>query len=137
MPAAFLASHVALMPSLVPETFGRASVEAQAMGCPVIVSDLGALPETIVAGSASAEFTGWLVPAKDPGALADAIGHALTLSPSERAAIGERGRARVAARFTLSRLQQATLAVYDELIGSQLARQFNRGVPLTEPPTST
>ena len=49
MPVAFLAAYVALIPSLVAETFGRTSVEAQAMGCPVIVSDLGALPETIVA----------------------------------------------------------------------------------------
>jgi glycosyltransferase involved in cell wall biosynthesis len=49
MPAAFLAAEVALVPSLVPETFGRTSIEAQAMGCPVIVSDIGALPETVVA----------------------------------------------------------------------------------------
>ncbi len=47
MPSAFLAAHVAIVPSLAPETFGRTSIEAQAMGCPVIVSDLGALPETI------------------------------------------------------------------------------------------
>jgi glycosyltransferase involved in cell wall biosynthesis len=136
MPAAFLAAHVALMPSLVPETFGRTSVEAQAMGCPVIASDLGALPETIAASGKAAGFTGWLVPAKDSGALAGAIAHALALSPGSRAEIGERGRARVAARFALSRLQQATLAVYDELLGSQLARRFNQGVPETGRPTS-
>jgi glycosyltransferase involved in cell wall biosynthesis len=136
MPAAFLAAHVALMPSLVPETFGRTSVEAQAMGCPVIASDLGALPETIAASGKAAGFTGWLVPAKDSGALAGAIAHALALSPGSRAEIGERGRARVAARFALSRLQQATLAVYDELLGSQLASRFNQGVPETGRPTS-
>jgi glycosyltransferase involved in cell wall biosynthesis len=138
MPAAFLAAHVALMPSLVPETFGRASVEAQAMRCPVIASDLGALPETIVASASGKEagFTGWLVPPADPAALAEAIAHALALSPASRAEIGERGRARVATRFTLGRLQQATLALYDELLGSQLARRFNQGVPETERPTS-
>jgi glycosyltransferase involved in cell wall biosynthesis len=137
MPAAFLAAHVALMPSLVPETFGRTSIEAQAMGCPVIVSDLGALPETIAAAGKEDDFTGWLVPAKDPAALADAISRAVALSPPARAEIGERGRARVAARFTLSRLQQGTLAVYDELVGSQLARQFNQGVLDRGHPTST
>ena len=135
MPAAFLAAHVALMPSLVPETFGRTSVEAQAMACPVIVSDLGALPETITASGTADGFTGWLVTPADPAALAGAIAHALALSPAERAKIGERGRARVAARFTLGRLQQATLAVYDELLGSQLARRFNQGVPETKRPT--
>jgi glycosyltransferase involved in cell wall biosynthesis len=136
MPAAFLAAHVALMPSLVPETFGRASVEAQAMGCPVIASDLGALPETLEALDKASGFTGWLVPAKDPGALAEAMGHALALSPAERAKIGERGRARVGARFTLGRLQQATLAVYDELLGSQLARRFNQDVLAKQRPNS-
>ena len=52
MPAAYLASQVAVTTSTVPETFGRTSAEAQAMGCPVIVPDLGALPETIVASGA-------------------------------------------------------------------------------------
>jgi glycosyltransferase involved in cell wall biosynthesis len=99
------------------------------MGRPVIASDLGALPETITAAGTAAEFTGWLVTPADPAALAGAIAHAFALSPAERAKIGERGRARAAARFTLGRLQQATLAVYDELLGSQLARRFNQGVP--------
>ena len=93
MPAAFLAAHVAIMPSLVPETFGRTSVEAQAMGCPVILSDIGALPETIVSPDAGqARFTGWLVPPGDAAALAGAIGAALALSPEERAAIGGAGQ---------------------------------------------
>ena len=106
MPAAFLAAHVAVTTSTVPETFGRTSVEAQAMGCPVIVPDLGALPETIVArGKASAGFTGWLVPPRDVDALADRIAQALALSPAERAEIGARARAHVAANFMLGQMQ--------------------------------
>lgn len=46
MPAALLASAVVTMPSTEPEAFGRVAVEAQAMGVPVVVSDLGAVPET-------------------------------------------------------------------------------------------
>ena len=66
MPAAYLASHVAVTTSTVPETFGRTSAEAQAMGCPVIVPDLGALPETIVApGESQTGFTGWLLPPRE------------------------------------------------------------------------
>ena len=49
MPAAFLAASVVVAPSTEPEAFGRIAVEAQAMGAPVIVSDLGAATETILA----------------------------------------------------------------------------------------
>jgi glycosyltransferase involved in cell wall biosynthesis len=50
VPAAFLTAAAAVVASIEPEAFGRASAEAQAMGCPVIVSDLGALPETLAQG---------------------------------------------------------------------------------------
>jgi glycosyltransferase involved in cell wall biosynthesis len=132
MPEAFLAAHVAVTTSTVPETFGRTSVEAQAMGCPVIVPDLGALPETIVAaghgpaGQRGAGFTGWLVPPRDTDALADRIAQALALIPTERAEIGARARAHVAASFTLARMQGLTLAVYHELLGTDLAERFRR-----------
>ncbi|MGA7456190.1 MAG: glycosyltransferase family 4 protein [Methyloceanibacter sp.] len=125
MPAAFLAAHVAIMPSLVPETFGRTSVEAQAMGCPVILSDIGALPETVVTPMQDiVHFTGWLVPPGDAMTLAGAIRAALALSPEERAAIGARASTRARAEFALSQMQMKTLAVYDELLGTHLAEAF-------------
>jgi glycosyltransferase involved in cell wall biosynthesis len=132
MQAAFLAARVALVPSLVPETFGRTSVEAQAMGCPVIVSDLGALPETIVSPEEQKSgFTGWLVAPGDTPALAAKIKLALSLAPETRAALGARARHRVAAKFTLHRMQRETLAVYDELLGTSLAARFEqRTAPL-------
>jgi glycosyltransferase involved in cell wall biosynthesis len=134
MPAAFLAAHVAVTTSTVPETFGRTSVEAQAMGCPVIVPDLGALPETIVAapqnpdGQSQPAFTGWLVPPRDVSALADRLAQALALSPTEGAEIGARARVHVAAHFTLRQMQGLTLAVYDELLGTDLAEKFRRSL---------
>jgi glycosyltransferase involved in cell wall biosynthesis len=130
MPAAYLASHVAVTTSTVPETFGRTSAEAQAMGCPVIVPDLGALPETIVSPEQSeARFTGWLFPPRDVAALASRIGQALSLTPVERNAIGARARANVVGKFMLERMQASTLAVYDELLGSDLAERFKRVSP--------
>ena len=124
MPSAFLAAHVAILPSLVAETFGRTSIEAQAMGCPVIVSDLGALPETIDAAGGAAGFTGWLVKAGDADALAAKIALALALTPEERSAIGARAHARVSALFELSQMQTKTLQVYDELLDTHLAERF-------------
>jgi len=126
MPAAFALAQVAVIASTSAETFGRTSIEAQAMGCPVIVSDIGAAPETIVpAGPGKRDDTGWLVPCRDPGAIAERIAEALALSPEQRAALGARGRRRVAAKFSLRQMQRATLAVYDELLGTYLAARFD------------
>jgi glycosyltransferase involved in cell wall biosynthesis len=125
MPSAFLAAHVAILPSLVAETFGRTSIEAQAMGCPVIISNLGALPETIDDAEVDpACFTGWLIPAADSDALAAKIALALNLTPDARSAIGARAHARVSVLFELAQMQAKTLQVYDELLGTDLARQF-------------
>ena len=125
MPVAFLAAHTALVPSLVAETFGRTSIEAQAMGCPVIVSDMGALPETIVAAEGDeSNFTGYLVPPGDVAVLADRIKTALALTPEERTEIGTRARTRVGKKFDLAQMQMRTLAVYDELLGTGLAELF-------------
>ena len=48
LPAAFRAASVVAVPSVEPEAFGRSAVEAQALGTPVVVSDLGAVPETVL-----------------------------------------------------------------------------------------
>ncbi len=137
MPAAFLAADVALVPSLVPETFGRTSIEAQAMGCPVILSDIGALPETIVAPEQDKSgFTGWLVPPGDSAALAAKIRLALNLTPEARTALGTRARRRVAATFTLHAMQLATLKVYDELLGSALGARFEQHAKPRPAPSS-
>jgi glycosyltransferase involved in cell wall biosynthesis len=126
MPAAFALAHVAIIASTSAETFGRTSIEAQAMGCPVIVSDIGAAPETIVpAGPGKRDDTGWIVPCGDAGAIAERIAEALALSPEQRAALGARARRRIAAKFSLRQMQRATLAVYDELLETYLAARFD------------
>ena len=47
MPMAFAASDIAVFPVIEPEAFGRGAVEAQAMGVPVIASNLGGYTETV------------------------------------------------------------------------------------------
>lgn len=110
MPAALLLADVAVHASTDPEAFGRTVVEAQAMARPVVASDLGAPRETVEEG-----VTGWRVAPGDPDALAAAIARALALPAAERAAMGERARAAVLARYTTRAMQEATLAVYREL----------------------
>jgi len=135
MPAAFAIAQVAVIASTSAETFGRTSIEAQAMGCPVIVSDIGAAPETMVpALTGKQDYTGWVVPCHDQAAIAERVAGALALSPQERAALGARARRHVAAKFALSHMQRATLSVYDELLSSRLAARFDeRSSPLRAP----
>lgn len=132
MPAAFLAASLALVPSIEPEAFGRISVEAQAMGCPVVVSDLGALPETIAQGEADKVPTGWTFPAGDEAALAERIATALSLPAERKAAIGHAARAHVVARFSKATLQRETLRVYDNLLLSKLTDGFDSNSPASE-----
>lgn len=118
MPAALKAASIAVQASTEPEAFGRAAVEAQAMGALTIVSDLGAVPETVLAPpDAPAEArTGWRVPPGDPAALAQALGGALQLGATAREVIARRARAHVEANFSLDAMANKTLDIYRQLL---------------------
>ena len=118
MPAAFLAASVVTVPSTEAEAFGRSAVEAQAMGTPVVTTELGAVPETVLAPPQVApwERTGWRVPAGDAAALAEAIAGALSLGASAREALASRARAHVERHFSLERMVSDTLDVYIDLL---------------------
>jgi glycosyltransferase involved in cell wall biosynthesis len=118
MPAALLAASVAVVPSTRAESFGGIAIEAQAMGTPVVVSDVGGLPQ-VVLSPPDVDFafrTGWRVPAGDAKALAKAIFEALTLGAAARDALMQRARAHVLTRFSIERMKAETLAAYSALI---------------------
>ncbi|MDR6871350.1 glycosyltransferase involved in cell wall biosynthesis [Bosea sp. BE125] len=119
MPAALLAAAVVTVPSTEPEAFGRVAVEAQAMGAPVVVADLGAVPETVLAPPqvTPAERTGWRVPPGDAAALAASLAEALALRPSARDALARRARQHVERHFSLETMVAETLDVYCALLG--------------------
>lgn len=119
MPAALLAASVVAVPSTEPEAFGRVAVEAQAMGAPVVVSDLGAVPETVLAPpqTAPSERTGWRVPPGDAASLAASLAEALALRPSAREALAARARLHVERHFSLETMVSETLDVYCALLG--------------------
>lgn len=110
MAAAYMLASVVVSASRQPEAFGRVIAEAQAMGKPVIVSDVGAVAETVWNGR-----TGWVTPADDPDALAAALDAALNLSPEQSEVMGLQAQAFVAERFTKERMCADTLSVYAEL----------------------
>jgi glycosyltransferase involved in cell wall biosynthesis len=125
VPAALAVSTLSVVASTEPEAFGRAAVEAQAAGVPVIVSDLGAVPETVLAPPevTEAERTGWRVPPGDAKALADAIETVLALTPEARADLNARAARHVGAHFTVEAMCAATLETYARLINHAPAKR--------------
>jgi glycosyltransferase involved in cell wall biosynthesis len=114
MPAAFLLADIVLSTSSSePEAFGRTTIEAMAMGKPVIATAHGGSLETVVPG-----VTGWLVKPADPGELAGVIEEALAMTQEQLQERGENGRLRVAANFTAEAMCEQTLAFYYELLGA-------------------
>lgn len=114
VPAAMALADVSVVASIEPEAFGRAAVESQAARVPVIVSNLGAVPETVLAppDALEKERTGWRVPPGDANALANAIKTALQQSPEERLAMTGRGLEHASRNFTVETMCAKTLEVY-------------------------
>ena len=118
MPAAYLAAAAVAAPSTEPEAFGRVAIEAQAIGAPMIVSDIGAAAEVVLAPPQAPPFraTGWRVPPGDAEALAGAILEALSLTASAREALTTRSREFVHKHFSVESMCAATLNLYEALL---------------------
>ena len=111
MIAAWRHAVVGVVPSVVPEGFGRVAVECLAAGTPCVVSALGGLLDVVTDG-----VEGVHVPPGDAAALAGAIRRLLE-DERLRLRLGAAGPAK-AARFTLSqvmpRLDEVYLRVLDD-----------------------
>ena len=112
VPAALMLSDVVVHASTRPEAFGRVVIEAQAMGRPVIATALGGPGETVEHG-----VTGWLTPPGDAGALKQALEEALAMDAGARVALGRRARDSVLRDYTVRAMQDATLDVYEAVLG--------------------
>ncbi len=112
MPAAYMLSGCVISASTDPEAFGRVAVEGQAMGRPVIATNHGGARETVDDG-----ITGALIPPDDAKSLADAMDAFLHLDAETCAQISLKARARVAAHFSTRRMTDATLDVYERVLG--------------------
>jgi glycosyltransferase involved in cell wall biosynthesis len=93
-----------------PEPFGLVTVEAMALGKPVVAFAHGALPEIVLDGE-----TGMLVPPRDEAALGDAV-LSLLADPARRESFGAAGRSRVHEKFTMERMAREIEAVIGEAI---------------------
>jgi glycosyltransferase involved in cell wall biosynthesis len=94
------------------EGFGLAVLEAMLSARAVVASAVSAVPELVVDRE-----TGLLVPPDDPEALASAAAE-LLVEPERAKRLGEAGLRRARAEFSVARMADATLAVYERASGS-------------------
>jgi len=95
--------------SSVTEGLGTSLLDAMACGKPIVATRAGGMPEVVIDGQ-----TGLLVPPRDHEAMADAI-VILLRDDALRRRLGAAGDVRVRERFSVDRMVQDTLAVYQRV----------------------
>jgi glycosyltransferase involved in cell wall biosynthesis len=123
MPAAFAAADFVLVPALEAPLLGRVVAQAQAMGRPVITSDIGMLAEHVVTPPRMPEDvrTGWVVNAGDATEFAQALDAALALSGSRYRQMSARARQFAEYMFSPESVADAMRSVYTSLLARDLS----------------
>ena len=99
--------HVFALPSLA-EGISNTILEAMASGLPVIATAVGGNADLVVEGQ-----TGYLVPSADPQAMAHQL-VALASDPERARSLGQAGRQRVLATFSMQAMVSTYQSVYDQ-----------------------
>ena len=92
------------------ESFGVAILEASACGKPVVVSNVGGLPEVV-----EHEKTGFVVEKENPEAIASAIGK-LICNTELRIEMGRKGREKVINEYDWNESVKKMISVYNKVI---------------------
>ena len=122
LPFYYHACDVFCMPSAAPaEAFGLVQLEAMACGKPVVCCEL----HNGVTYVNRDEETGLVAPPRDPEALAAALNRLLN-DPGLRARLGEQGRRRARAEFSVESMVAGTLRVYEQVLGTVLPTRVPR-----------
>jgi glycosyltransferase involved in cell wall biosynthesis len=118
MPAALAAADTVVVPAAEPPVLGRVVAQAQAMGRPVVTSDVGILPEHVAAPPEMPEDvrTGWVVKAGDTKEFANAMIEALALDDDAYRTMAARARHFAEYMFAPHSAAAATHAVYTALL---------------------
>ncbi|MBI1977005.1 MAG: lipopolysaccharide heptosyltransferase II [Candidatus Omnitrophica bacterium] len=99
-----------VLATVTPEAFGRVLIEAQAVGVPVVATRVGGVVDVI-----EDEKTGLLVPPSDSVTMAAVILRVLQ-DPVLAGQLSRAARQRVEQEFSLEKMVEKTLAVYQEAL---------------------
>jgi glycosyltransferase involved in cell wall biosynthesis len=121
MPAAFAAADFVAIPAIEPPLLGRVVAQAQAMGRPVITTDVGMLAEHIVAPPRMPDDvrTGWVVRPEDPAEFAHVLGIALSISAGVYRGMSARARQFAEYMFSPESVADAMRSVYTSLLARE------------------
>ena len=111
MPLAYSLADLVVSTSVEPEAFGRVSVEAQAMGKPIVASNLGGSKETILKGK-----SGYLYKHDDARQLAKTLHTVIGLDQDSLNSMGNEGRKNVTKKFDVEAMCDSTLREYKKLL---------------------
>jgi glycosyltransferase involved in cell wall biosynthesis len=113
MPDMYRVADVVVYPSSAPEPFGLTMLEAFAAARPIIVTDMGGMPEVV-----QNEITGYVIHQRDFEALADRI---ITLLANDRLRqrIGKTGRGHVEQHYTKAIMTKEHIRLYFQVLAER------------------
>ncbi|MEE9564470.1 MAG: glycosyltransferase family 4 protein, partial [Candidatus Hydrothermarchaeaceae archaeon] len=103
-------AQVCIYPSTASEPFGLTMLEALSSGKPMIVTEMGGMPEIIMN-----DVTGYVIKLKDFEALASRIEYLLG-NERVRRRLGSTGRKMVTVHYTKEIMTKCHLEVYEEVL---------------------
>jgi len=109
MREAYAAADIVVSASIRPEAFGRVAAEGQAMEKMVLATKLGGSLESIIDGQTA------IITELNPHSMAEKLELLLSLSPEEREKLGKRARQHIIDNFSLEKMQNHTIKIYQKL----------------------
>jgi len=102
-------SHLFLLPSIA-EALPVVLMEAQAVGLPVVATDVGSVSQVVVDGR-----SGFVVPERDVNAMADRLKY-LIEHPEVWPEMGRKGRKQIEDNFNIKKLNEELVRIYERLL---------------------